>query len=663
MKLFLAISAVLSAAVPICLRAAVESRRRAVEPAFSRALGVPVTVGDVEVGLTGTLHLRNVRVGTIASADEIEASIGLTSLLAGRLGADQIRVTRPRLSAPDPSALSALLRRVRDHRPAAAEGHGGGRVRRIVVDGGDLAIAFSAGQLHASGVELEPEAGGVRVVTGPATAQLAVGPFQVSASFARAGLDVSLPELTPTRAALDGGAITLASPGRPSLELRDAVLTRGVGAPGARLDAKLAGGQAISLRGARDAWQADVEDLPLAPLGAALPAWLGDEGTVSGSLSVARGGASVHITASGTADGIVVRHPLLAATAFPVSGALDADVTWDRDARAGTAHLHARTGKLSLDGDADLALDDAGRIARADAHVDVPTLPCADGLAALPAGLRAPLEGLDLDGTIGGGLAIGWDAANPDATTLDFGLDVGCRVLRELDGGGGEVAALAGPVAHTLPDGSPMTFAASDPRFVPLAALPDHVAAAFVSAEDGRFWDHHGFDAEQLRHSLAVDLAAGRVERGGSTISQQLVKNIFLTRDRTLARKLLEAVLTWRLEQRISKPRILELYVNVIQLGAKAYGIGDAARHWFGKDPRRLDVAEAALLAAITPAPTTIEHRIATTGRIDPETLKRAQIILWAMRRDGRISGDAYAIASQELPGLTVAVPRETASL
>ena len=126
---------------------------------------------------------------------------------------------------------------------------------------------------------------------------------------------------------------------------------------------------------------------------------------------------------------------------------------------------------------------------------------------------------------------------------------------------------------------------------------------AFLVAEDGRFFSHHGFDVERIGHALAADLDAGRFDRGASTITQQVAKNLWLGGERTVGRKLEEAVLAWRLEQVLDKRRILELYLNLVELGPGVYGIQDAAEKYFGKLPDELSSDEAAQLAALLPAP------------------------------------------------------------
>jgi len=207
---------------------------------------------------------------------------------------------------------------------------------------------------------------------------------------------------------------------------------------------------------------------------------------------------------------------------------------------------------------------------------------------------------------------------------------------------------------HTAADGTSWRIG-DGPAFAALASLPDHVASAFVAAEDARFFRHHGFDLHQIERSLAVDLREGRLLRGGSTISQQLVKNLFLGRQRTLARKFQEAVLTWRIEANLSKPRILEIYLNLIELGPGIYGVAAAARHWFGVEPRRLTLSQAAFLAGLTPAPTTLSRRLREAGRQTPEMQGRVEQVLRAMRQNGSISRDQEQRALREplaLPAL-----------
>ena len=139
-------------------------------------------------------------------------------------------------------------------------------------------------------------------------------------------------------------------------------------------------------------------------------------------------------------------------------------------------------------------------------------------------------------------------------------------------------------------------------RWVPWKRISHHVPIAFVAAEDQHFPDHHGFDVEAIRK--VMDAAGDRgPRRGASTISQQVAKNLFLWRGHSWTRKALEAWWTVLLETTWPKRRILEVYVNVAQLGTCTFGVGAAARQYFDKEPRALGPSEAALLAAVLPAP------------------------------------------------------------
>jgi 1A family penicillin-binding protein len=138
---------------------------------------------------------------------------------------------------------------------------------------------------------------------------------------------------------------------------------------------------------------------------------------------------------------------------------------------------------------------------------------------------------------------------------------------------------------------------------VPLDLVPPALAAAFIAVEDHRFYRHFGLDIQALLRALWRNLLAGRLVEGGSTITQQLARNLFLTPDKTLGRKLREAVLAVQLERRYTKDEILEKYLNTIYFGHAAYGVEAAARTYFGKPVQDLTLAEAAMLAGIPRGP------------------------------------------------------------
>ena len=138
---------------------------------------------------------------------------------------------------------------------------------------------------------------------------------------------------------------------------------------------------------------------------------------------------------------------------------------------------------------------------------------------------------------------------------------------------------------------------------VPLARISPRLVRAVIVAEDARFWSHDGVDWEAVREAAERDWEEKELGHGASTITQQLAKNLFLSPSRSPLRKLREWAIARRLEDALSKKRILELYLNVIELGRRTYGAEAASRRYFGKPASDLTDLEAATLAAISPSP------------------------------------------------------------
>jgi monofunctional glycosyltransferase len=140
-------------------------------------------------------------------------------------------------------------------------------------------------------------------------------------------------------------------------------------------------------------------------------------------------------------------------------------------------------------------------------------------------------------------------------------------------------------------------------QWVPLSRISPFLIKAVIIAEDDKFWKHEGFDFEAIQKAMEKDLQAGKFKAGGSTISQQLAKNLFLTPSKNPWRKFREAILTWRIEHTLSKKRIIELYLNVVEWGEGIFGIEAAARQYYGKSAAALGPEEAARLAIVLPNP------------------------------------------------------------
>ncbi len=638
-----------------------------VEPALTAALGEEVSIDSVESSLTGSVRLEDVRVGGLFRADAIEASVGLASLLSGHPGADEIRMSGPRLRTRldryGETRLRRTIRRaVAARRKAAGGGDGGserpGRLRRIVVTDGELRVDLEGrGVLWLHGVALHPQRGGVRVVASGVDLQLLGDGVIAYGRFGRTAADLSLPAAGLRRAVTTDGDLELV--GRfPTTHLTGLAVTSGVdnaplravatvadGEPGARVEVEIADGVA-TITGT---------SLPLAALTAAVPAWLDlRQATATGTAVLSRadgGGLVADIDASIADAGL--DDPRIAPERLPLAGGIVVHALSDeRGVRVTDSTVRVADVELAAAG----ALErDGGAAARGEVEVTLVNTPCMRVLSAVPAPARRRLAGLSATGDMSGRVHLVIDRLDPDATTLDVTVNVdGCRVRREATAA--DPMALRSPFEHAFPNGTSRMVGDGHPGYAPIESLPPALVGAFVAAEDARFFTHNGFDPRQIEASLRVDVAEGDLVRGGSTITQQLAKNVFLEPRRTFARKLEEAVLAWRLEARLSKTELLETYLNIIELGDGVYGVSDAARYWFGKTPRELSVREIAFLAVLTPAPRTISQRVRLLRKPDAYTAHRIDVVLRHMKKSGVINQRSYDRARRDR--LSIRAPR-----
>ncbi len=177
--------------------------------------------------------------------------------------------------------------------------------------------------------------------------------------------------------------------------------------------------------------------------------------------------------------------------------------------------------------------------------------------------------------------------------------------------------------------------------YVPLNQVPSHVQAAAYGTEDLNFFKHNGFRVGLIRRALILLFERGRFAYGGSTISQQLVKNLFLTREKTMSRKFQEAVIVWEMERQVPKDRIFELYLNCIEYGPKIWGIARASRVYFGKHPTQLKIMEGAFLMGLKPDPAYgyLQYR---RGKLNAHWRKNLDRVLKRLLDMGAISQENY---------------------
>ena len=170
-------------------------------------------------------------------------------------------------------------------------------------------------------------------------------------------------------------------------------------------------------------------------------------------------------------------------------------------------------------------------------------------------------------------------------------------------------------------------------NYVPLSQIPLSFQQAVIAVEDNRFHQHGGIDLEAVMRAMLVNLQSGELVEGGSTITQQLVKNLFLSQDRTWSRKAFEIPLTFLMEHQFTKQEILEMYLNSIYFGSGAYGIGAASQTYFAKPPNALTLPEAALIAGLPAAPSLYSPLVDQTM-----AMQRQRVVLSAMVKHGYIT-------------------------
>jgi hypothetical protein len=239
------------------------------------------------------------------------------------------------------------------------------------------------------------------------------------------------------------------------------------------------------------------------------------------------------------------------------------------------------------------------------ARFEVPMASCQALLDSIPSALLPALQGTRMSGTFGARGRFAFDTRSLDDLELKYDVQDRCRLVMvppALDHD-----RFMQPFSHRiyLPDGATAeeTTGPGTPGWTPLEQISPYMQIAVLTTEDGAFPKHRGFNHAAIRASIIANLKARRFVRGASTITMQLAKNLFLSRDKTVSRKLEEVVLTDYLEQTFSKEEILELYFNVIEFGPAVYGIASAAEYYFGRAASELDLAECLFLSSLLPAP------------------------------------------------------------
>jgi hypothetical protein len=275
-------------------------------------------------------------------------------------------------------------------------------------------------------------------------------------------------------------------------------------------------------------------------------------------------------------------------------------------------------------------------------NITTPKIPAQDFFESLPTGLFTNLEGIKTKGEVDYRLRFKMDTKMPDS--LIFNSTLTPYNFKILAFGETNLAKLNGEFSYTVyeKDRAVRTFmvGASNPFYTPLDNISPYLKNAIMSSEDGTFYSHKGFNERRFRESIAENYKKKRFVRGASTISMQLVKNVFLRRNKTVARKLEEALLVWLIERNrlVAKSRMYEVYLNLIEFGPNVYGIGEASDFYFKKTPAQLSLEESIFITMIVPRPKWFMYHFDASGKLKENTAGYYRLIGGIMARNGLIT-------------------------
>jgi hypothetical protein len=271
-----------------------------------------------------------------------------------------------------------------------------------------------------------------------------------------------------------------------------------------------------------------------------------------------------------------------------------------------------------------------------------PPFPAQELFSSFPEGLFSTLDGIKVRGNLSWFLDFYLDLSVPDS--LKFETSLNRHQFSVLNYGEANLSKLNESFSYTAyeHDQPVRTFIVGpeNPDFRRLDQMSPFLQYAAMTAEDGAFYQHRGFLPDAFRESMILNIKERRFARGGSTISMQLVKNVFLNRNKTIARKMEEALIVWLIENMglSSKERMMEVYLNVIEWGPLIYGANEAARFYFNKDVSRITLAEAIFMASIIPRPKWFKYNFDEYGHLKESNRDFYRVVSEKMLNKGWIS-------------------------
>ncbi|OYD40584.1 transglycosylase domain-containing protein [Sphingobacterium cellulitidis] len=267
-----------------------------------------------------------------------------------------------------------------------------------------------------------------------------------------------------------------------------------------------------------------------------------------------------------------------------------------------------------------------------------------DFFDALPVGLFETLDGIQVEGDIQYDMDFNVDLDDPDE--LKFSSKINDQNLKIKKWGKANIADLNGPFVYEAYEDTlkmrDIRLDATNPNFAPLGQIAPILKKTVLNTEDPFFYKHNGFELEAFELSIVTNIKEKKFKRGASTISMQLIKNLYLNRNKTMMRKFEEILLVWLMEQskQVSKDRLLEIYLNIIEWGKNVYGISEASKYYFGKKPSELTIGESLYLSSIIPRPKTGLSSFDYTGHLKPWVLKHFNTYGYIMNKLNQLEGE-----------------------
>ncbi|MBC7746318.1 MAG: transglycosylase domain-containing protein [Flavobacterium sp.] len=320
---------------------------------------------------------------------------------------------------------------------------------------------------------------------------------------------------------------------------------------------------------------------------------------------VTRAGDQFKISGSWRVHNLVVNHPRIASNDIILpQGSIDAEMIFGQNYVAidSSSVIHIKNIKANPFIKYTLGAD---KIYELSLHTN--KLNAQDLFNSFPQGLFESMEGMQVSGKLQYDMNFMLNSRHPDKVIFKSGMKQ--ENFKVISWGKGNFQKINGPFIYTPYEyGQPMRnirVGPQNPDYIAINQISPFLKNAVLTAEDPSFYSHNGFVEESIRKSIATNFKEKAFKRGGSTISMQLVKNVYLNRQKTLARKIEEILIVWVIENShlSSKQRMYEVYLNLIEWGRNVYGIGEASRYYFDKHPSQLDLGESIFLASIVPRP------------------------------------------------------------